>query len=254
MLTVLDPLVPRVISLPFVTATVLLLPGFFGFLVWELKENWKLFAANRPQTARPVLIGHHGETLRVMLRRGFHAGTVPKAFDRLRRLLSKARDSGFTPRVKLRKAEAQLLRTRHEIARLQERELLASLQCAHRDGDLGSFARVNCDGQYMATASVEMSLLLPMRRQDGSKDERIIHLTLYFMVSEGELRGRTKVSGPLAQTKRSERQRIADEIADFFARCDARYHRQQLERVLLLDDTVPGAEHGERRHHPRRQQ
>jgi len=189
----------------------------------------------------------------VMLRRGFHAGTVPKAFDRLRRLLSKARDSGFTPRVKLRKAEAQLLRTRHEIARLQERELLASLQCAHRDGKLDSFAQVNCDGQYTATASAEMSLLLPMRQPDDHGEQRTIHLSLCFVVSEGELRGRTEVSGPLAQTNRYERQRIADEITDFFARCDAQYHHQQLERVLLLDDTVPGPEHGERRQHPRRQ-
>ena len=28
----------------------LLLPGVFGFLVWELKENWRLYEANRPGT------------------------------------------------------------------------------------------------------------------------------------------------------------------------------------------------------------
>ena len=44
-------------------STQLLLPGVFGFLVWELKENWKLYEANRSRLLRPVMIGHHGETM-----------------------------------------------------------------------------------------------------------------------------------------------------------------------------------------------
>ena len=32
-------------------------PGIFGFLIWELKENWRLFAANRPRTCGPCSIG-----------------------------------------------------------------------------------------------------------------------------------------------------------------------------------------------------
>ncbi len=65
--------------------TVFLIPGLFGFLVWELKENWKLYEANRPQRLRPVAIGHHGETMSRLLRRGFHSGTVPKLFAKLRK-------------------------------------------------------------------------------------------------------------------------------------------------------------------------
>ena len=33
------------------------IPGIFGFLVWELKENWRLYAANRPQGLQPMIIG-----------------------------------------------------------------------------------------------------------------------------------------------------------------------------------------------------
>jgi hypothetical protein len=33
----------------------LLLPGLAGFLVWELKENWRLYAANRPPSRRTML-------------------------------------------------------------------------------------------------------------------------------------------------------------------------------------------------------
>jgi len=65
--------------------TVFLLPGLFGFLVWELKENWRLYEANRPKALRPLPIGHHGETMSRLLRRGFHSGTVPKLFAGLRR-------------------------------------------------------------------------------------------------------------------------------------------------------------------------
>jgi hypothetical protein len=64
-----------------VTAT----PGVFGFLAWEFKENWKLYRANRPPTLKPVRVGSHGETVATFLRPGFHSGTVPKVFHRLRK-------------------------------------------------------------------------------------------------------------------------------------------------------------------------
>lgn len=67
------------------TTVVFLTPGVFGFLVWELKENWKLYGGNRSPCVGPSQIGHHGETLRRLLRPGFHSGTIPKLFSRLRR-------------------------------------------------------------------------------------------------------------------------------------------------------------------------
>ena len=36
------------------------IPGVFGFLAWELKENWRLYAANRPRRLTAQAIGHHG--------------------------------------------------------------------------------------------------------------------------------------------------------------------------------------------------
>jgi hypothetical protein len=61
------------------------IPGIFGFLAWELKENWRLYRANRPVVLKPVMIGHHGETLPRLLRPGFHSGTLPKLYAKLRR-------------------------------------------------------------------------------------------------------------------------------------------------------------------------
>jgi hypothetical protein len=73
--------------LAYTMATVIITctPGLFGFLVWELKENYRLYAANRSPELRPVLVGSHGETVLRLMRPGFHSGTVPKAFARLRR-------------------------------------------------------------------------------------------------------------------------------------------------------------------------
>jgi hypothetical protein len=80
---------------PPIAVTVLgLIPGIFGFLVWELKENWRLYEANRPETLRPVVIGHHGETMTRLLKPGFHSGTVPKVFAKLRRAERKALRTG----------------------------------------------------------------------------------------------------------------------------------------------------------------
>ena len=60
-------------------------PGMFGFLVWEFKENWRLYAANRPADIAPVVVGSHGETVRGLLRPGFHSGAIPRSFRKLRR-------------------------------------------------------------------------------------------------------------------------------------------------------------------------
>src|SRR5262249_44926347 len=63
----------------------MLLPGVFGFLVWELKENWRLYQKNRPKTLQASIVGSHGETIPRLLRPGFHSGTLPRCYARLRR-------------------------------------------------------------------------------------------------------------------------------------------------------------------------
>jgi hypothetical protein len=71
-----------------VTTVIAGIPGVFGFIAWELKENWRLYAANRPRTLEPVTIGSHGESMRGLLRPGFHSGTVPKVYRKVRRALA----------------------------------------------------------------------------------------------------------------------------------------------------------------------
>lgn len=79
-----------VISGAIVGAAVLLFPSIFGFLVWELKENYRLYRENRARKLQPVPIGQHGETVGTLMRPGFHSGTLPKHFAKLRKAARQA--------------------------------------------------------------------------------------------------------------------------------------------------------------------
>jgi hypothetical protein len=81
------------------------LPGFFGFLVWELKENYKLYKATRAATLQPAHIGHHGETMGGLLRPGIHSGTLPKLWAKLRRAARKGDGSVEKHRQAMREIE-----------------------------------------------------------------------------------------------------------------------------------------------------
>jgi hypothetical protein len=60
------------------------IPGIFGFMAWEFLANWRLYRANRARGLTPDMLGSHGETMRGLLRPGFHSGTVPRIFRKLR--------------------------------------------------------------------------------------------------------------------------------------------------------------------------
>lgn len=105
----LEPLGPF-LSQTIAATTVVLLPGVFGFLVWELKENWKLYAANRPRSLEPVAFGDHGETMAGLLIPGFHSGTIPKQFSKLRQRALVGRSKRSAPHDALAHAEEAIKR------------------------------------------------------------------------------------------------------------------------------------------------
>jgi hypothetical protein len=71
-------------ALVLVMGTLWLVPDACTFLFWEMRENWRVYRANRPPVLRPVPVGPHGETVHGLLHLGFHSGTVPRLFARLR--------------------------------------------------------------------------------------------------------------------------------------------------------------------------
>ncbi len=107
----------------YATTTAFLIPGVFGFLAWELKENWRLYGANRPRTLQPVRMGQHGETFAQLLRPGFHSGTVPRIFARFRHASNRDGRGAVT----LRRQYAALAQVREAVGRFFRRELASLL-------------------------------------------------------------------------------------------------------------------------------
>ena len=109
-----------------VAATWFLFPGVFGFLVWELKGNWRLYATNRVTRLQPIVVGSHGETVPRLLRPGFHSGTLPRAFARLRRL---ERQSPSFRRFGQRRAwQSVLYHAERDLKRFVRRDLIQLLE------------------------------------------------------------------------------------------------------------------------------
>ena len=114
------------IARSFTWFNIFFLPGFFGFAVWELKENWRLYEANRKKRLLPVSVGSHGETVARLIRPGFHSGTLPKIYGRLRRL--ERQDASFGRFTRLRSAHEQLHHAEHAIQCFVDREFIRLLQ------------------------------------------------------------------------------------------------------------------------------
>ena len=128
------------------------IPGIFGFLAWELRENWRLYAANRANRLRRVIVGSHGESMMRLLRPGFHSGTIPKRFAKLRRAERKARENGGWKAA--RKHLEVLHHTERDVRRFVEREFLARF--ADWLGTLPAVEKV-----YLSTNRVRAALSCP---------------------------------------------------------------------------------------------
>ena len=110
-----------------VAPTVLLIPGVFGFIAWELKENFKLYRASRGKALPEAVIGAHGETMTALLVPGFHSGTLPKLFARLRHAARREDEAEHAAR-----GQAPRKRAKGEGARGRFREGGAELEGALR--------------------------------------------------------------------------------------------------------------------------
>jgi hypothetical protein len=124
--TLLEPLLGSIASRTLIYSTLWLLPDAFGFLFWEMKENWKLYRANRPKVLEPAPVGPYGETMLRLLKPGFHSGTLPKLFAQLRRAERSAHEAGArrAPRTVRQRLDA----VDESLRRFVTRDVLALLQ------------------------------------------------------------------------------------------------------------------------------
>jgi hypothetical protein len=121
----LKPLLGKALASTVATGAIGLLPGLAGFLVWEFKENWRLYRANQAPTLWPEVVGHHGETVPRLMRPGLYSGTLPKLYARLRH------GKGRSPR----KQHEALHHLRERLRQFIERNLLAILGGSKSWGD-----------------------------------------------------------------------------------------------------------------------
>jgi hypothetical protein len=119
---VLTPHLGLALTEPIVWFNIFFLPGIFGFAVWELKENWRLYKANRHPRIGAAVVGSHGESLARLLRPGFHSGTLPKLFGWMRRL--ERREASFRRFSHRRAARARLRHIERDVHRFIDRDLI----------------------------------------------------------------------------------------------------------------------------------
>ena len=193
LLALLNPVLPQFISLPLVTVTILLLPGLFGFLVWELRANWKLYRANHPDAIQPARFGPAGETLYTLLRRGFHSGALPKAFARLRAVIAQENDQQQSVPQALRRAEAQLNGILESVRTFVKRELVFALQ--DRSQETGHPLIATIIQLEAATASLAVQVALTL--QDQPEPGEPLVLEVRFALADDVLSGNITLTGPV---------------------------------------------------------
>jgi hypothetical protein len=214
LMSIFSKLTPEVAN-GIATSIVTFIPGIFGFLVWELKENWRLYRANGSRTLRAVPVGSHGERVRGLLRPGFHSGVVPKSFAKLREAQVK-RDFARESRARL-----QLEHAAEAIDHLVERELLGYLRESRRWSDSAMpDARV-----ALATNRVRIEL---DRRDDREP------ITISIEERGGWLIGGVERRGWLDDLSVAQRTALVDALAGFYKLAGVHLVREQLAAALGL--------------------
>ena len=210
------------------------LPGFFGFAVWELKENWRLFRENRRATLEPVPIGSHGETMERLLRPGFHSGTIPKLYRRMRRL--EHQPASFKRFTKRRAMWEQLHHVTEAVQRFVDREFLELLN--HSSTWEGEPLR--CQEVTAATNSLTIHVV----RGDGASGV----LELLMQEQSGRIIAWISQRGWLegGQKPLTELQRGAFALAceGFFRKCGVFFVRSEVEARYTREHPYDVQDHG----------
>ena len=220
LVTQLSPYLGKAEATTLVVTTILLIPGVFGFLVWELKENWRLYAANRPRHLRPESIARHGETMIRLFRPGFHSGTLPKLYTALRRA---ARRTDRRSEARIHHRRAAIDHVAEDIQRFVERELLYLLaQIRFLPPHMLLVGAV-----HAATNRIKVQLLL--------RDEPKLPATLTWEFQAGEVRGEVVQLGWIESLSPHQQRTITTALTGLFQRSDV----AQVESTLPIEITPP---------------
>jgi hypothetical protein len=198
-----------------------MLPGLAGFLVWELKENWKLYKATRAKALRPRVIGHHGETMARFLKPGFHSGTIPKLFTKLRRAAWKGDNHAVS------KHKEGLHHVEEAVAKFVERQLVAMLD----EGTAFRATDVALHHVEIGSNRVQATLVCPSVGPEPA--------TLRFELQSGWLVVGIPAPGWIARLPADQQQIFEIVLAGFYKLAAADLVREQVERALQSRPEAP---------------
>ncbi|MEO2015189.1 MAG: hypothetical protein ABGZ53_12540 [Fuerstiella sp.] len=215
----LTPYLGVALAGPITWVTIVFLPGIFGFLVWELKENWRLYASNRVPWLQPVVIGSHGENGGRLLKPGFHSGTLPKRFHQLRQLERK--EASFDRFSRRRAVRESIEHCERDIRRFVERDLIRLLSYCSVWAD----SPVQCERVRAASNSFLVEL-----RCDQRGDE---HLQLLFQEQSGWLVATLHQQGWLSNVTPEMVHSFETALRGFYAKAGVDLVREQMERNLI---------------------
>lgn len=217
----LTPYLGLALAGPITWFNIVFLPGIFGFLVWELKENWRLYAANRVSALGPVIIGSHGETGGRMLKPGFHSGTLPKLFTRLRRL---ERKPASFQRFSLRRAlRERLEHAEEEIKHFVQRDLIRVLEyCPAWDN-----VKIRCPQVHAASNSFQIIL-----RANTDQAESTGPLRLLFQEQDGWLVASVAETGWLDRVPPEMQHSFETALQGFYKKAGVELVREQIVRNI----------------------
>ena len=185
------------------------IPGIFGFLVWEWKENWRLYRANCSKKIRPSAVGSHGEKIRALLRPGFHSGVVPKTFCKMQKAI--LAENGHA----CARCQHTLEHVCEAIQKFVERHLIAFLKLSRRWGGLP----IHCTHVTLASHMIRIHFTLRQAAQP---------LVLLLEEREGWLIGSIENPGWSQLISRKQLDAWRDVISFFYSLCGIDFTREQL--------------------------
>lgn len=216
-----EQLLGTTVGASFAGFTVFMFPGLAGFLVWELKENWKLYRKTRPKILPAVSIGHHGETMVGFLKPGFHSGTIPKRFTKLRRAAWKADERGVA------KHREELHHVEHAIYNFADRELVSMLN------EAAAFRVADVAVRHVAIGSnrVQIELACPSVAPGRAR--------ITFEHQSGWTVASIPERGWIDQLADDQHRILEIALAGFYKRAGVDLVREQLEYVIAGDAPPP---------------
>ncbi len=208
-------------AVAFATFTVLVLPGLAGFLVWEFKENWRLYRATRSKQLHPQSIGHHGESMVAFMKPGFHSGTIPKLYTKLRRAAWQDDEHGVA------KHREGLHHVEEAVATFVDRQLVSMLN------EVSAFKPTDVAVAHVEIGSnrVQFEMVCPSINNESMK--------VRFEQQSGWLVASIPEPGWIAALDDPHRKIFEIALTGFYKLSGVELVREQLETALQGDGSAP---------------